>query len=279
MNRIYTFFILFIGILSFAQTHRFIYQVNYRKDSTSVEKTKVDMYLDINPDESLYYKRSYYVDDSLRMISGDVVVSDLILTDILQKNRKTNEYSNYTFQGFDSFLLKDIPQQKWKIGSESRSIDGYKVQKATTKWAGRDWIAWFAPDIPFHEGPYKFHGLPGLIMEVNDTKDQFHFELIRSTKLDPTYVLHFYTIISTGGRAVSLPYSRYKQMKLDYYKSPMKAARDGMIDLEKTPITIDQNKVLRNEKDLRDYEESERALLVKYNNPIELDKIIVYPKK
>jgi len=34
------------------------------------------------------------------------------------------------------------------------------------------------------EGPYKFRGLPGLIYEVKDKKDNFTYELIEVKKLD-----------------------------------------------------------------------------------------------
>lgn len=34
---------------------------------------------------------------------------------------------------------------------------------ATTQFRGLTYTAWFALDIPINEGPWKFHGLPGLI--------------------------------------------------------------------------------------------------------------------
>ena len=43
---------------------------------------------------------------------------------------------------------------------------------------GRNYHAWFAPEIPLNEGPWKFNGLPGLILEVYDTQDHYHFTLI-----------------------------------------------------------------------------------------------------
>ncbi|MGV4529341.1 GLPGLI family protein [Ornithobacterium rhinotracheale] len=56
-----------------------------------------------------------------------------------------------------------------------KEILGYAVQKATTQYGGRNWVAWFAKDIPFAYGPYIFGGLPGLILEVYDTEDEHHF--------------------------------------------------------------------------------------------------------
>ncbi|MGQ1944417.1 GLPGLI family protein [Ornithobacterium rhinotracheale] len=67
------------------------------------------------------------------------------------------------------------PQLKWQLQKAQKEILGYAVQKATTQYGGRNWVAWFAKDIPFAYGPYIFGGLPGLILEVYDTEDEHHF--------------------------------------------------------------------------------------------------------
>jgi GLPGLI family protein len=48
-------------------------------------------------------------------------------------------------------------------------------KKATVNYAGRDWSAWYNPDIPITVGPYKFHGLPGLVMMLKDRENVFSF--------------------------------------------------------------------------------------------------------
>ncbi len=65
----------------------------------------------------------------------------------------------------------------WKLSNDTETIKGYKVQKATCSFGGRHWIAWFTPEIPFRDGPYKFCGLPGLIIKISDTRNQYVFEL------------------------------------------------------------------------------------------------------
>lgn len=68
------------------------------------------------------------------------------------------------------------PFMKWIITSERDSLLGYQCIKATTKYGGRSYIAWFAPDIPVPYGPWKFNGLPGLILVIRDTEKNFCFE-------------------------------------------------------------------------------------------------------
>lgn len=43
---------------------------------------------------------------------------------------------------------------------------------------GRQWIAWFTSEIPLSEGPYKFGGLPGLILEVADSEGDYRYTCI-----------------------------------------------------------------------------------------------------
>ncbi|SFQ79244.1 GLPGLI family protein [Hymenobacter arizonensis] len=71
---------------------------------------------------------------------------------------------------------------KWQIGPEKMTVAGYACQRATVRFAGRAFEAWFTREIPISEGPYKFHGLPGLIVKINDTRQQYVFELVRAGK-------------------------------------------------------------------------------------------------
>jgi GLPGLI family protein len=72
---------------------------------------------------------------------------------------------------------------KWKIILDSdTTILGYKCKQARTYFAGRNYVAWFTLDIPISDGPYKFKGLPGLIITIKDTRNQHCFELIKIVK-------------------------------------------------------------------------------------------------
>lgn len=65
----------------------------------------------------------------------------------------------------------------WELHPDTVTIAGHFVQKATTDYGGRNWIAWFSPEIPYNDGPYKFYGLPGLIVKVYDSQEHYVFEL------------------------------------------------------------------------------------------------------
>jgi len=71
---------------------------------------------------------------------------------------------------------EDIPIQQWEIHEETAIVAGYQCQKATTRFRGRSYVAWFTPEIPINNGPWKFGGLPGLILKVYDEDVLFTFE-------------------------------------------------------------------------------------------------------
>lgn len=73
--------------------------------------------------------------------------------------------------------FEPVPKFEWKLEDETMTVLGYECHKATTRWRGRDWIAWYA-DIPLSAGPWKFHGLPGLILQLEDSNKEHYFEAI-----------------------------------------------------------------------------------------------------
>lgn len=75
--------------------------------------------------------------------------------------------------------LADI---SWELIDEEDEVLGIPCRKATAWWRGRDWTAWYS-DIPVDGGPWKFRGLPGLILKLEDSKGEHYFEAIE-TKTD-----------------------------------------------------------------------------------------------
>lgn len=75
------------------------------------------------------------------------------------------------------YLAKETaPTINWKISKDTANFSGLHCQKATTYFKGRNWTAWFAPNLPFHSGPWKLNGLPGLIVEAYDDKGEVKFQ-------------------------------------------------------------------------------------------------------
>ena len=76
------------------------------------------------------------------------------------------------------YLLNDtLSNFKWKISKEKRQILKYNCTKATTSFRGREYEAWFTDEIAIANGPWKFCGLPGLIVAVKDVNSKYSYEL------------------------------------------------------------------------------------------------------
>ncbi len=84
--------------------------------------------------------------------------------------------------GGKHFKYDEVETADWQITGAQKIFHGQSCQQAIARLFGRTWIAWFAPQIPLSDGPYKFRGLPGLIVEVYDEALQYRFKL---TKFDP----------------------------------------------------------------------------------------------
>ena len=72
-------------------------------------------------------------------------------------------------------ILEERVPVRWKLSKDEKAIGGVMCRKATGYFRGRDYIAWYAPEIPIRLGPWKFNGLPGLILEIYDTKKHVFF--------------------------------------------------------------------------------------------------------
>ena len=71
-----------------------------------------------------------------------------------------------------------IPQLQWTMARGDSTVLGYPCHKATTRFRGRDYIAWYTEEIPFPYGPFKFGGLPGLITCIYDTQREHIYTLV-----------------------------------------------------------------------------------------------------
>ncbi len=105
---------------------------------------------------------------------------------------KHSIYKNYPEKGTVTFtsginkqyfkVSETTPLQWQLIQNSDTTLLGYSCQKATTFYGGRKYTAWFTMDIPISDGPYKFYGLPGLIIKICDSENQHRFELTAFNK-------------------------------------------------------------------------------------------------
>ncbi len=106
----------------------------------------------------------------------------------------------------------------WKLTEDTMTVCGYLCQKAMCEYGGRDWEVWFTEELPFGFGPWKFAGLPGLILKATDSKGVHDMTAIMTRKSDTFPILRQkYSKIQRTTR------DKFLKVKADFEKDPMGA--------------------------------------------------------
>ncbi|MCU7617901.1 GLPGLI family protein [Chryseobacterium sp. PBS4-4] len=261
-----------------AQTHRFIYEYQFKMDSTSAESRKSSMVLDVNPNDVKFYNYDFVVTDSTNKTKGQ---NSIIWDDTPALTRKKNSNINSNYIHVQNMFIVDTEDQiDWKLSEETKNLGGYKLQKATTKFGGRNWTAWFTKDIALSEGPYKFRGLPGMIFEISDDKDNFKFSLVKSYKLAKTYDTTGIIENFGGQKPVKITEAKLKKLMLDNYNDPLHEFKEHYKNnTDPSARFMVMGIEVKSPEQIKELSDMMQNNIRKSNNPIEVNKAIHYPKK
>jgi GLPGLI family protein len=169
----------------------------------------------------------------------NALVGDSIITEYTKQGKDVNEIISKTLSitrgASHENIFKDYPKGKitttnfflgssylyeepfvkinWKLESGNMTIAGYKCKKASISLFGRKYTAWYTPDIPVGNGPWKFSGLPGLILKAEDDRKQVSFECIAIEK--PRWVDQIYIFdkdyLKTNKKTFLKSYKQYRE--------------------------------------------------------------------
>lgn len=171
------------------------YQTSFVPDASNPEKRKEEtMMLKVGNKASVYYSYAKFLTDSVIEEDKKNGVSQEVMIEHLQQfsgviNYKI--YKNYpsrkitTLEPIAASRFKCVEENErpnWQLKSDTMTILSYHCQKAVCHFKGRDYEAWFTPEIPRSEGPWKLQGLPGLILRAKDSKEHYIFDCIGITQ-------------------------------------------------------------------------------------------------
>lgn len=279
MQKFIFLFVLITGCLS-AQNQRFIYEYQFKTDSTKLDSAKSEiMYLDISKKGSKFYSVSKYKADSTINARQKNNPDEPNFAGI--KFGKINfvvekAYPEYSITMFDfidinNYMVSDDRKMNWKILNEKEKIGEFQAQAAETFIYGRKWTAWFASEIPIQDGPYKFHGLPGLILKVADSKNTHVFKLKAVNKLSEEKIWNSESEKISFLKAVKVDQNQFKKAFLENRENPTKGIRQLLASGAKVMKTDKDGKVVDIEESLREQERSKKEENKRKNNPLELD--------
>lgn len=292
MKKIVLLFLLY-SVSHFAQGNRFVYEYQFAKDIAKKDTLKKEiMYLDIKKDGSTFYSYQKLVSDSTRnaYIQKQLASGSRNLSYSGGKSGEvgysvTKSYPDFnivlhTKLGDTKYAIKNETPIVWKIEPDKKKIDKFEVQKATTVFGGRTWTAWFTQEFPFQDGPYKFSGLPGLILELEDSTKTHIYKFIGNKKFDevvaednkiPPPVGR--SVVSFGlgnGKELDVTENKFRQLWKDYKNDPVKDMRQ-MLSQGNVKMTVNMNgkSITDNSEMLRSMEKRQKEMIKNDNNPIE----------
>lgn len=184
-------FLLF-QVLS-AQATRFVYEMTMKPDSTDLNYVlKEDVFLDTDGLHSIFFSENKLKRDSVFAMMRQTKNFDRSATESYSTKVDYQIKKDYTDQAItfvdriarDTYEYTETQPMVWEILPDTQTIGSYAVQKAKANYGCRVWYAWFTMDIPFPDGLYKFFGLPGLIVKVEDDKGHYSFDLRENKSIE-----------------------------------------------------------------------------------------------
>ena len=278
---------LFLFILVFhfgnAQNQRFIYEYQFIIDSTNRENIEKELViLEVNSKGSEFYSYQKFKMDSLASIDVEKQKyndSETINTKNIYRGKINYTVSKVyptfktyfkTFMGANEYKVSDDRKPVWKILPEREKIGEFSTQKAETEMYGRKWTAWFSSDIPIQDGPYKFHGLPGLMLKLSDKSNSHIFELKGITKnLKKKPLKSDPRIIAPA--EVAINQKQYQKIFLELRNDPTKTLRELMTQNDAIRVFGEDGKEVNVAEIIRNREIQGKELRKKNNNLLELD--------
>jgi GLPGLI family protein len=112
-----------------------------------------------------------------------------------------------------------IDALQWNITSDTCTILSYSCQKATVRFRGREWSAWFTSAVPLQVGLWKLDGLPGLILKAVDSKGQYSFECLGIEQLKSKKQ----PIIMRTGKIINCTRAEYRKAQKQFYNDYVNA--------------------------------------------------------
>lgn len=167
------------------------YKVDGCINTVKKERFEETMMLEVGKKSSRFYSYTKFVGDSV--MAADIannVSQEVMLEHSKQFGQsRMNEETYKRYPAGKVTTLDEIAgdinrlrceeteeRPQWVLSDDTATVLSYVCRKAVCRFKGREWIAWFTPDIPSSDGPWKLFGLPGLILKAKDSEGHYIFE-------------------------------------------------------------------------------------------------------
>ncbi|RFN59075.1 GLPGLI family protein [Marixanthomonas ophiurae] len=187
MKYLYVTLLLLFCVTTFSQTGKITYTSTLNFSGSPLTQGKNNLYFtkqgslyksekDDKPKKKNINKNNDPNVEEIHIGIESDSLGNLYYYDLTTRNFTIREalFENFKMK-FYVYEDKGPKQIAWKLEGKFKTISGYNCQKAIGDFRGRSYEAWFTPEIALPYGPWKFVGLPGLILEVYDLKKEVYF--------------------------------------------------------------------------------------------------------
>lgn len=258
----------------YATQYEVQYDVTYSIDSLHLDKkTHETVYLYTGSDYGVFMNYRLAKADEIRAKfekqtrgGGPLVLSsnmEVNFNKTFYKNLEADTVKTVDDIAHKNYIYIEPKTPRWQIKDSTKTFKNYPVQKAITRFGGRDYVVWFTTQIPIPDGPYLFCGLPGLIVELYDTRNEYHFKLKSIQKLDKPKTW-------TIPEAKSISKAKFKKLKIKASKNvPSDRIEMGGMTIKFVNQSKD-GKVNKDNPSAAKIRRMNRERLAQKNNPMEL---------
>ncbi|MDQ7959661.1 GLPGLI family protein [Flavobacterium lindanitolerans] len=145
----------YIGTL-YVQNEFSHYQSDYRNTEKTQSKDEEDIVI-VNSTE-FKFSNEVFIDNKAKKLT---------------ENLYENKFLKKSFS-----VYEDLPKMKWTFLKDEKKINNFICKKAKTTFRGRTYLVWYTEKIPVSSGPWKFNGLPGLILSAEDDEGIYKWDVI-----------------------------------------------------------------------------------------------------
>lgn len=178
----------------------YTYHETFVRGSDGIVKKEIPFVLLVNKSQSKFYSPHTEYKDSLATTPQGHTINRELLHDALNRYMQNKDESAMNSVVYHTFLYvfrskpenmmtvydkagmtefgyytEPLGEIQWEISDSTKTVLGYECMMATANYHGREWTAWFTPEVPIQEGPWKLTGLPGLILEATESTGQHSF--------------------------------------------------------------------------------------------------------
>lgn len=281
--RCFILFLIFCTNIK-AQRIEILYEIDFRPSVSSAERERELSILQIDTEKltSTYKSFGNYQVDSINYVVANKPPTET-RNFVETLGKFTPQKSSFGFtviknlKNFDLSLLQKVnylsyklvskfPYENWRISNNlNKKISGYSTQAATIQFGGRDWVAYFTSEIPLSDGPYKFHGLPGVILELESADGDYVFKAISIKKLKASPFFSASNSINISEKQYEKLIENYKLNPAGQIKIRRKSSNmSSSVNFDGVKSDMDSDDLIRRiEKEFKDWAASHNNFIEK----------------